>query len=1038
MSSSRPVYWLHLSDLHLGMRGKEVFFQVSKEFTHAIEEHAKNVCPAPPDLILLSGDVANTGRAEEYERADAFFASLRLELRKIYGDIDPLLIPVPGNHDMLRPIGRNALAFDVFNRYAESADDDPSVKSLNQFLWDDKDCDLLSPLFPGYLEWFTKQMDTLRQKQGVEIYQSHIPGDIFVRLNLEGAFPLAIVGLNSSWLQYNDADFEKRLSIPTRQFLGPLSTTGLANPLDVFRSDQRALLMMHHPPSWLSTRAQNMFYSEIFLPDRFDMCLFGHMHAGRAQQTAISGGAPRYEFQSPSLCGLEHYGKLDEQRSFGFSFGSISSEGEIRVWPYTRVSLAGKEQAFLPDQSFGSDFSERREGVLIRPKDTAKTDRKKVTPTQANVRSATEGIVLRLMLVNLGSEMHSSIFRFMNEEIARISSSLSIGDPIEIIECSWEGEFTLFLPRAENRAWNELAVQSLQTAFLLSAALKKKSESFGKHGWTPKMGIAIHVEHEGHRLPISSTVRLVGEAIDYVRSMLPKPPKPYLLLSDDAYRYLRHVVSDHSKLENLMKETGLLTEDDEAVQTDIRALSIAPQHLDNGRTDPTFDWETHDIYNVCIWSSSGSLLLGDTHVLPKRMRLDYGRSSDMKVFVERLVKAERVSIVGVTHQTLAQALYQALEERKRQGLGFWEEIRVVFLARQLLDTVLDQRCKAMEIPKANEDRLHGWGQGVREVREFFLSCGADSSQKWECLQFNFMLPFEAKRFDYSDGNSIVQMVPILPNADVRESYCIEATNGYLLHTQLANALDAIMRTATPIVEFNVYGHTEGDLFKLAGVVSQRKWRKFKPDGGVPCFPVSFILLHTRVGGVQRVLLQNRNIFNTGGDFDLYSLISGKVNDEDFFFPELPSDKYRDLAYEVSASGDKNLREELSKNFANELHLTLGDPIGKEMMEDVWVKTALRELNAELGMRVNANRLIPYRDPFILDRDEGFQLYIKLYTLELEPGERAQIDRARPNANLEVFTIDRMHENKDAKKLSVFLCTHFDEYILPLIRDLGVK
>ena len=67
--------------------------------------------------------------------------------------------------------------------------------------------------------------------------------------------------------------------------------------------------------------------------------------------------------------------------------------------------------------------------------------------------------------------------------------------------------------------------------------------------------------------------------------------------------------------------------------------------------------------------------------------------------------------------------------------GFWEEIKVVFLAHQLLDLVLDRRCQVFtfDLPKAREDRHHGWGRGMREVREFFLSQGPDASRKWECL-----------------------------------------------------------------------------------------------------------------------------------------------------------------------------------------------------------------------------------------------------------------------------------------------------------------
>ena len=97
-------------------------------------------------------------------------------------------------------------------------------------------------------------------------------------------FPLCIVGLNSAWLQYSDSDFERKLSLPTRQFQAVLPHAGISNPLDIFKRYRRTLLMLHHPPSWLSPAAQNISCSEIFLPNRFDMCLYGHMHAESAKQ----------------------------------------------------------------------------------------------------------------------------------------------------------------------------------------------------------------------------------------------------------------------------------------------------------------------------------------------------------------------------------------------------------------------------------------------------------------------------------------------------------------------------------------------------------------------------------------------------------------------------------------------------------------------------------------------------------------------------------------------------------------------------------
>ena len=39
-----------------------------------------------------------------------------------------------------------------------------------------------------------------------------------------------------------------------------------------------ALLMTHHPPTWLTTKAREELYGEIAPPGRFVAHLYGHMH----------------------------------------------------------------------------------------------------------------------------------------------------------------------------------------------------------------------------------------------------------------------------------------------------------------------------------------------------------------------------------------------------------------------------------------------------------------------------------------------------------------------------------------------------------------------------------------------------------------------------------------------------------------------------------------------------------------------------------------------------------------------------------------
>src|SRR5437016_3134147 len=97
------IGWLHLSDLHQGRDGSRVLWpRVRKEFYDDLAWlHEK---AGPWDLILFTGDLTQRGAAGEWselsstlERLVAFVAELQPD------EAEPVLLAVPGNHDLARP-----------------------------------------------------------------------------------------------------------------------------------------------------------------------------------------------------------------------------------------------------------------------------------------------------------------------------------------------------------------------------------------------------------------------------------------------------------------------------------------------------------------------------------------------------------------------------------------------------------------------------------------------------------------------------------------------------------------------------------------------------------------------------------------------------------------------------------------------------------------------------------------------------------------------------------------------------------------------
>ncbi|MBF0185256.1 MAG: SUMF1/EgtB/PvdO family nonheme iron enzyme [Magnetococcales bacterium] len=345
-----PVHWLHISDIHMGCRGNELWWQVHQEFAASVREMAKRL--GTPDMILISGDLAWQGRKEEYGQFDQFLTELRKWVKKSPGDLDPLVIPVPGNHDL----DRNETLNDELQLLSDMLDTSVWSKNLPRLekkIWENPLPTPFQAPFKNYLEWFEQ---SIKPALGAACRTSRFPGDLAVTVNRPRKVPLTIVGLNSAWMHYQQGDFEGKLELLPRQLQEVLPD----NSLD----GSARLLMMHHPLPWFSTECQKKYLETIYHPERFQAALVGHAHTGSSELFSPFGAVGRCTLMAPSLFGLEQYGTAQESRSMGYQWGSLSQGGEIRIWPMKRVERGGGQWAFDRDTRY--EKHDDRTGLLIR------------------------------------------------------------------------------------------------------------------------------------------------------------------------------------------------------------------------------------------------------------------------------------------------------------------------------------------------------------------------------------------------------------------------------------------------------------------------------------------------------------------------------------------------------------------------------------------------------------------------------------------------------------------------------------------------
>lgn len=102
--------WLHFTDLHIGQKELDHGYWPSiKRGLLADLERARDL--GPWDLVVFTGDLAFRGAKGEYERLDADLDEIWALFARLHpGAPPPILLAVPGNHDLARPDKDDAVA----------------------------------------------------------------------------------------------------------------------------------------------------------------------------------------------------------------------------------------------------------------------------------------------------------------------------------------------------------------------------------------------------------------------------------------------------------------------------------------------------------------------------------------------------------------------------------------------------------------------------------------------------------------------------------------------------------------------------------------------------------------------------------------------------------------------------------------------------------------------------------------------------------------------------------------------------------------
>jgi predicted phosphohydrolase len=263
-----PLRILHLSDIHFSTKFDEERIPHADVRDELLNDLRNVMVPrlGPIEKVLIAGDVAFSGKREEYEEAAKWLE----EITSICGCKRTDILTVPGNHD----VDRSRIL--------------PAMKSIHGRL---RSCSL--PDARRELIDLVSQNDGLLTDKLTDyqafasIYGCHFPSPS--RPRWEFPFPLAdgfvlkFVGLNT--VQVCDAgDAKGALLLGSHQYIIERKTR------------EELVVIMHHPPEWIKDRQDASQY----LDSRARVQVFGHEHlqeihsvsdANRDARLVIASGA---------------------------------------------------------------------------------------------------------------------------------------------------------------------------------------------------------------------------------------------------------------------------------------------------------------------------------------------------------------------------------------------------------------------------------------------------------------------------------------------------------------------------------------------------------------------------------------------------------------------------------------------------------------------------------------------------------------------------------------------------------------------------
>lgn len=289
----KEISFIHFSDLHVGQKWATQYLPNAKEL---VVDDLNFICEklGKIDVVFFTGDIVQSGSESEYNYFLEWFKDIYKCISR--NGNSPYCVFVPGNHDLERSNDTDNSTHKIIK---DNWLNDENLRDT--LIWDknreyNQYCVKRFEAYSAFLEKFYKDY------KKPEVYREGVlPGDFYAQLTFSG-MTMGVVGLNSSFLQVDGGNYQKKLGIYHKQINGIF---GNEDYISLLKGNDFSLLLTHHAPEWYEPSSMEDYNINIFSGGKFVEHLCGHNHVPRSIRVSYDYGTPQHISLAPSLFGVE-------------------------------------------------------------------------------------------------------------------------------------------------------------------------------------------------------------------------------------------------------------------------------------------------------------------------------------------------------------------------------------------------------------------------------------------------------------------------------------------------------------------------------------------------------------------------------------------------------------------------------------------------------------------------------------------------------------------------------------------------------------